>query len=116
MAKLKRISRDRDLTPQEAEQDKTVRDQVMGEISPIRPPLIRRAMKLLRDERERQGLTQAEAAENAGLSREALCRLETQPGNATLKTLERYARGLGFDFEISLTPVKTKRKSHRHIA
>jgi hypothetical protein len=45
--------------------------------------------------------------------REALlrvCRLKTQPGNATLKTLERYARGLGFEFQISLAPVKTKRK------
>ena len=72
---------------------------------------VRRAASVLREERERQGLTQAEAAERTGLSREVLCRLETQPGNATLKTLERYARGLGFEFQISLVPVKTKRKS-----
>ena len=116
MASLKPIIRERYLSPEEAARDEAVRDEVMEEVPPIRPPLIRRAARLLREERERQGLTQAEAAERSGLSREVLCRLETQPGNATLKTLERYARGLGFDFEISLTPVKTKRKSHRRIA
>jgi len=92
------------------------REEVMEEVPPIRPPLVGRAARLLREERERQGLTQAEAAERSGLSCELLCRLESQPANATLKTLERYSRGLGFDFEISLAPAKTKPKSHRRCA
>lgn len=116
MGNLKRISRDRHLTPNEAAQDKAVRDQVMEEVPPLRPPLNRRAARLLKEERERQHLTQAEAAGKAGLSREVICRLETQPGNATLKTLERYARGLGFDFEIRLAPLKAQRKSRKRPA
>ena len=116
MTNLKPIIRDRDLTSQEAARDQAVRDEVMEEVPPIRPPLVRRAARLLREERERQGLTQAEAAERTGLSREVLCRLETQPGNATLKTLERYARGLGFEFEISLVPAKAKHAARRRIA
>jgi DNA-binding XRE family transcriptional regulator len=116
MGNLKRISRDRHLTSEEAAQDKAIRDQVMEEVPPVRPPLTRRAARLLREERERLQLTQAEAAERSGLSREVICRLETQPGNATLKTLERYARGLGFDFEITLAPVKKKRKPHKRTA
>ena len=110
MTKLKPIIRDRHLTSEEAVRDQAVRDEVMEEVPPTGPPLVRRAARLLREERERQGLTQAEAAERSGISREVLCRLETQPRNATLKTLERYARGLGFEFQISLVPVKTKRK------
>lgn len=116
MGSLKRISRDRHLTARESRQDAAICDQVREEVPPIRPPLVRRAARLLREERERQGLTQAEAAKNTGLSREVLCRLETQPGNATLKTLERYARGLGFEFEISLVPVQAKRDSRRRTA
>jgi DNA-binding XRE family transcriptional regulator len=116
MARLKPIIRDRYLTSEEAARDQAVRDEVREEVPPIRPPLVRRAARLLREERERQGLTQAEAAERTGLSREVLCRLETQPGNATLKTLERYARGLGFEFEISLVPVQTKRNARRRSA
>ena len=116
MGNLERISRDRHLTSKEARQDEAIRDQIREEVPPIRPPLVRRAARLLREERERRGLTQAEAAESTGLSREVLCRLETQPGNATLKTLERYWRGLGFEFEISLVPVKAKRESRRRTA
>jgi transcriptional regulator with XRE-family HTH domain len=104
------------LTADEVAQDKAVREQVMEEVPPVRAPLNRRAARLLKEERERQQLTQAEAAERTGLSREVICRLETQPGNATLKTLERYARGLGFDFKISLTPVTTRRKSRKRSA
>ena len=116
MGNLKRISRERHLTPKEAAQDNAIRDQVMEEVPPVRPQLNRRAARLLREERERQQLTQAEAAKKTGLSREVICRLETQPGNATLKTLERYARGLGFDFEITLAPHKTKRKPRKRPA
>jgi DNA-binding phage protein len=116
MASLNPIIRDRHLTSKEAARDQAVRDEVMAEVPPIRPPLVRRAARLLREEQERQGLTQAEAADRTGLSREVLGRLETQPGNATLKTLERYARGLGFEFEISLVPAKTKRDARRRSA
>jgi ribosome-binding protein aMBF1 (putative translation factor) len=77
VASLKQIVRDRNLTSDEAARDQAVRDEVMAEVPPIRPPLVRRAARLLREERERQGLAQAEAAERTGLSREVLCRLET---------------------------------------
>ncbi len=119
MAKLKRIIRDRHLTSAEAAADKAVREQVMEEFPPIRAPLMRRAARLLREQRERQQLTQTEAAKKAGLSREVIARLETQPGNATINTLERYARGLGFDFEITLAPAapaQAKRNARKRPA
>lgn len=116
MGKLKRIRRNRPLTAEKAAQDQAVRDQVMAELPPFRPPLVRRAARLLREEREKQQLTQVQAANKTGLSREVICRLETQPGNATIKTLERYARGLGYEFEITLAPVKTKRKPQKRTA
>jgi DNA-binding XRE family transcriptional regulator len=116
MGKLKRITRDRHLTSEEAARDKTVRQQVMEEFPPVRPPLIRRAGKLLREERERQQLTQAEAAKKTGLSREVICRIENQPNNVTTKTLERYARGLGFELEIALVPAKARHRKRRRTA
>jgi len=116
MGKLKRLTRDRHLTSDEAARDEAVRDRVLEEFPSIRPPLIRRAVRLLREERERQQLTQAQAAEKTGLSREVICRLENQPTNATIKTLERYARGLGFEFEITLAPAQAKRKGCRRTA
>ena len=116
MGKLKRITRDRHLTREEAARDETVRKQVMEEFPPVAPPLIRRAGRLLREERERQQLTQAEAAERTGLSREVICRVENQPNNVTMKTLERYAHGLGFEFEIALLPATAKQKQHRRTA
>ncbi len=43
MARLKPIVRDRHLTPEEAAREQAMRDEVMEEVPPIRPPLVRRA-------------------------------------------------------------------------
>ncbi len=107
MGALQRVTRTRHLTAEEAARDDAVRQQVIEEIPPVPPPLVRRAVKLLRTERERQKLTQAQVAEKAGLSREVICRLENQPGNAAIGTLERYARGLDVALEITLVAART---------
>jgi len=47
--------------------------------------------------RERRGLTQEQLAENAGVSRTYLARLETARQDPTLATLEKIARALKVD-------------------
>jgi transcriptional regulator with XRE-family HTH domain len=45
--------------------------------------------------RERRGMTQAQLAEKAGVSRTYLARLETARQDPTLSTLEKLAKALG---------------------
>jgi ABC-type phosphate transport system auxiliary subunit len=61
------------------------------------------ALKLLRRERERQGLSLADVQQRTGIDRSALSRLETatEP-NPTFNTLQRYANALGKEFVVAL--------------
>lgn len=56
----------------------------------------------IRTVRERQGLTQEEVAERAGISRATLSLLENDASNATLGTLLSVAAALGARVRIDL--------------
>jgi len=65
--------------------------------------LIGTAQQILRDERERQGLSLADLRERTGFTRPGICRLETDDNaNPTLRTLARYAAALGKRVNIEL--------------
>ncbi len=67
---------------------------------------LRNILKVLRDEREAQGLSLSDMHERTGMTRESLCRLETSPtANPTIATIERYAEALGRRVTIQLEPL-----------
>jgi DNA-binding XRE family transcriptional regulator len=110
---MKRISRDRRLTPEEAAKYKAIREQVAEEL----PDLIARhhqrttaldqvdeLLKQLKAAREEKGLSLADLTERTGMDRSALSKLETgQRPNPTVETLVRYAEAVGKRLVVSLT-------------
>jgi DNA-binding XRE family transcriptional regulator len=110
---MKRITRDRRLTPEEAARHKAIRDQVAEEL----PELIARhhqrmatldqlqqLLMQLKAAREAKGLTLADLTELTGMDRSALSKLETgQRANPTVETLVRYAEAVGKRLMVSLT-------------
>ena len=110
---MKRITRDRRLTPEEAANYKAVREQVAEEL----PDLIARhhertarldqlddLLKQLKAAREAKGLSLADLTELTGMDRSALSKLETgQRANPTVETLVRYAEAVGKRLVVSLT-------------
>jgi predicted transcriptional regulator len=114
---MKRIERDRRLTPDEAARYKKVRSQVAGEL----PELVARHQERmasldqldklcaqLKAAREAKGLSLADVTELTGMDRSALSKLETgQRVNPTVETLVRYAEALGMRLVVSLTDAKT---------
>jgi DNA-binding XRE family transcriptional regulator len=109
---MKRMTRDRRLTPEEVAKYKAVREQVAGEL----PDLIARhhertaALDQLRDllvqlkaAREAKGLSLADLTELTGMDRSALSKLETgQRPNPTIETLVRYAEAVGKRLVVTL--------------
>jgi DNA-binding Xre family transcriptional regulator len=109
---MKRISRGRPLTPEEAAKYRQVREQVAEEL----PDLIARhheraggfdqldeLVVQLKAAREAQGLSLADLTERTGMDRSALSKLETgQRPNPTLETLARYAEAVGKRLVVSL--------------
>ena len=57
--------------------------------------------------RQEQGLTQRQAAEQAGLKQQAISRLEKAASNMQLGTLQRYLGALGYHIEISVIDNRT---------
>lgn len=110
---MKRIIRDRRLTPEEAARYKAIRAQVAEEL----PDLIARhhermaaadhlqeLFSQLKAAREAKGLSLADLTELTGMDRSALSKLETgQRANPTLDTLVRYAEAVGKHVTVSLT-------------
>jgi ribosome-binding protein aMBF1 (putative translation factor) len=110
---MKRISRDRRLTPEEAAKYKAVREQVADEL----PELIARhherlaaldqlqdLLRQLKAAREAKGLSLADLTALTGMDRSALSKLETgQRANPTVETLVRYAEAVGKRLVVSLT-------------
>ena len=110
---MKRITRDRRLTPEEAAEYKAVREQVAAEL----PDLITRhhermatldqlqeLLKELKAAREAKGLSLADLTKLTGMDRSALSKLETgQRANPTVETLVRYAEAVGKRLVVSLT-------------
>lgn len=67
---------------------KAAHDAAIGQLS--------EAFRLLRAERERQGLSLADMQERTGMQRSAICKLENElEGNPKIVTLQRYADALG---------------------
>jgi hypothetical protein len=109
---MKRIIRDRRLTPEEAARYRAVRAQVTEEL----PDLIARhhermatldqlqdLLLQLKAAREAKGLSLADVTELTGMDRSALSKLETgQRANPTVETLVRYAEAVGKRLVVSL--------------
>jgi DNA-binding XRE family transcriptional regulator len=106
---MKRITRDRRLTPEEAAKYKAIREKVAAEL----PELIARhherdqlheLLAQLKAAREAKGLSLADITELTGMDRSALSKLETgQRPNPTVETLMRYAEAVGKRVTVSLT-------------
>lgn len=97
---IRSVTRDRKLTKAEAAKYRKIRQQVENEIPPAKPDATKVAISKLRAMREANGITLAVLAERTGMTRGNIARLESQK-NATLRTLERYAAGLGCSLEIA---------------
>lgn len=110
---MKRIQRDRRLTPEEAAKFKKVRSQVAKELPDLvarhhdRMASLDQLDKLcaqLKAAREAKGLSLADVTELTGMDRSALSKLETgQRANPTVETLVRYAEAVGKRVVVSLT-------------
>lgn len=110
---MKRITRERRLTPEESAKYKQVRAQVDAEL----PGLVERhharmaaterllvcVLTELKATREEKGLSLADVTELTGMDRSALSKLETglRP-NPTVETLARYAEAVGKKLVVSL--------------
>ncbi len=109
---MKRVIRDRRLTPEEVERYRKIRKRIDEEL----PELIDRhhqrfaaldQLQVLLDElrkaREGLGLSLADVTERTGMDRSALSKLETgQRPNPTVETLVRYAEAVGKRVVVSL--------------
>jgi DNA-binding XRE family transcriptional regulator len=109
---LKRVTRDRRLSPEEVAKYGEVREQIAGEL----PELIARhqdrvaaldeleeLFHQLRAAREERGLSLSDLTELTGMDRSALSKLETgQRPNPTIETLVRYAEAVGKRLVVSL--------------
>jgi DNA-binding phage protein len=110
---IKRITRDRRLTPEEAAKYDTIRKQVAADL----PSLVARhhermagleqlesLFKELKAAREARGMSLADITDRTGMDRSALSKLETgQRANPTVETLLRYAEAVGKRLVVSLT-------------
>ena len=109
---MKRITRNRPLTPEEAAKYKAVREQVAAELPDLvarhheRMATLDQMQDLLRElkaAREAKGLSLADLTELTGMDRSALSKLETgQRANPTVETLVRYAEAVGKRLVVSL--------------
>lgn len=102
---MKRVIRNRRLTPEEARKNKAIRERLSAEL----PELILRhherlaaldqlheLLEQLRAARQRLGLSLSDLTELTGMDRSALSKLETgQRPNPTVETLVRYAEAVG---------------------
>lgn len=112
---MRRIIRNRSLTPEESLRYHKVRQQVAAEL----PDLIARheeriaaldqldaLLKQLKAAREELGLSLADVMRLTGMDRSAVSKLETgQRANPTVQTLIRYAEAVGKRIVVSLADV-----------
>src|SRR5215218_4040061 len=59
---------------------------------------------LLRQAREKAGLTQEEVARRLETKKSAISRIENSAGSIRLSTLERYAQAIGWHLSLELQP------------
>lgn len=110
----KRISRERRLTDEEVERYRRIRGQVASELPDIRQRaraakpriLFKHVLKILKEERERQGLSLADVKARSGIDRSTLSKLENEEDpNVTMNTLMRYAQAVGKTVLVQLEDV-----------
>ncbi|MEX0717407.1 MAG: helix-turn-helix transcriptional regulator [Planctomycetaceae bacterium] len=113
---MKRIIRQRTLTPEEAAEYRSVREQVADEL----PELVARhderiamldqlqgLLQQLKAAREAKGLSLSDVTDLTGMDRSALSKLETgQRANPTVETLVRYAEAVGKRIVVTLADVR----------
>lgn len=110
---MKRITRDRRLTSEEAAKYKQVREQVDAELPELvarhhdrteaLDRLLQDVLQQLRAAREEKGLSLADVTDLTGMDRSALSKLETgQRSNPTVETLVRYAEAVGKRLVVTL--------------
>jgi DNA-binding XRE family transcriptional regulator len=102
---MRRITRERKLSEEEAAKYDAVRRQVAGELPELvarhhqraaADDLLGEVLAKLQAEREKRGLSLADVTELTGMDRSALSKLESgQRPNPTIDTLARYAQALG---------------------
>jgi HTH-type transcriptional regulator / antitoxin HipB len=68
---------------------------------------------LLRQARERAGLTQEEVAERLETKKSAISRIENSAGSIRLSTLERYAQAIGWQLSLELRPTRKASASRK---
>ena len=112
---MRRITRDRRLTPEEAAKYRKVREQIQGELPELVARHHQRAESFamleallpeLKAARERSGLSLADMTRLTGMDRSALSKLESgQRPNPTLETLVRYAEAVGKRLVVALADV-----------
>ncbi len=118
MTKVKHVVRGRHLSPEEATKYPRIREQVARELPEIRARgrqllAIRnpaaRIFHELKAIREAKGLSLADVGELSGMDRSFSSKLETGVyTNFTFQTLERYARSLGKQLQLSLSDAGSK--------
>lgn len=99
------VSRGRRLTRAEAAKYDRLRKLAEKEFPPTTPDAMKVAIAKLRAVREAKGISLAELASRTGMTRGNIARLESQK-NTTLRTLDRYARGLDCELEINVLSAK----------
>lgn len=109
---MKRITRNRQLTPEEAAKYRAIREQVAEELPDLiarhqdrmaNRDQLRELLQQLKAAREAKGLSLADLTALTGLDRSALSKLETgQRANPTIETLTRYAEAVGKRLVVSL--------------
>jgi ribosome-binding protein aMBF1 (putative translation factor) len=88
----RQVTREKKQISREAQEHKAERDALM------------QAFRLLKDERERRGLSLSEVSARSGIDKSYLSKLENDPfPNATLGTLMRIAEAIGVELTIGIT-------------
>ncbi|MGL4550946.1 MAG: helix-turn-helix domain-containing protein [Gemmataceae bacterium] len=110
---MKRITRDRPLTPEEAAKVKALREQIAHEVPELiarheqrmgTPEQFKELLSLLKAAREAKGLSLSDVTDRTGMDASALSKLETgQRPNPTVDTLVRYAEAVGKRLVVTLT-------------
>ncbi|HJG68183.1 MAG TPA: helix-turn-helix transcriptional regulator [Staphylococcus ureilyticus] len=62
-------------------------------------------LAFLRTERVKRGISQTELAKRLGMSQPQLAKIENLSSIPSLKTLNRYAKGLGYEIKLKFEPI-----------